>query len=165
MGNLSYFKNFPIVIYDESRFEDANGFYHTRENLKEIVCTLSAIPGVSRNRSISFVDQINSQQWEFYQRSLRFSFSLDSHDGGQIGSEFIHSSLERCRYWAIETYRDNFGPNGCLWDVELICQDVHEESVRDFIVAVNTEINTNPKWAEHYDKFKLVFSGEFIKVK
>ena len=151
---------FPVILYNEERFE-LNDRYKGKD-LKDLLCSVFAIPGISGPMRFSEGFSGNHTGGA-YQRSISFSLKFEGMSG-RIGMEFLHSALERTRYWHIASdisidYTDD------TIATELQCDEIHPASIMDFLRCVNTEINTNPRWGEYANLFCVISTSAFKRVK
>jgi len=149
---------FPVILYRENTITN-----NVSLELKSMLSTISSIPGI---KEIIRFSETFSGHLEHSKRGIIFDVKFDKFEG-RTGVEFLHRSLERSLYWFIETKHldEYFSISEDLILVELICEDISSGAVRDFLRCVNTEINTNLRWSNHYHKFNVISTLEFKRIK
>jgi hypothetical protein len=158
----------PVIVYkNNDKYNDA---WYNRNHIKEIGCTLEGIPGI--RGKISFSESITRNNYGITDMILHFTISFFG-DEGSIGCEFLYSALENSRYWAVANVADNgytvkeiCGESVSIFSrsITIVSNDSDRGSAKDLCKCINTEIN-DPKWADHIEKFSLIFTGDFIKIK
>jgi hypothetical protein len=154
-------ETFSVIVYKQG--DNLDDAWYLNDEINSIACCLLGIPGIEGR--ISFSDHVTRSNSGFVDRTLHFTVSFKGHDG-QIGSEFLYSSLENSFNWFISENNST----SLSFDHELYFEQnitlvgsSRNFPVTDIINCVNQEIQ-NPRWEKYWDRFSLNFIGNYIKV-
>ena len=146
-------EGFLVSVYKQK--DNLDDAWYLNDEINSIACCLLGIPGIEGR--ISFSDHVTRSNLGLVDRTLHFTIAFKGHNG-QIGSNFLYSSLEESTNWKID------GSSSMDYSQFNNLTIIGSDPLKEIIRCINREIQ-NPKWEQYWDKFDLNFTGDFIDVK